>query len=247
MPILFNIFKQTQKRAKAPGHEEHRLGRVSFHDVILGGQDGLVNVLGVILGVAAASGDSRIVIAAGLAATFAESISMAAVAYTSEKAEHEHYLAELEREKEEIEMMPEEETEEVREIYAQKDFKGKILDQVVEHITKDKNVWLKVMMLEELGLQETDQRKILKGALIVGGSAVIGSLIPLFPFFFLSVKTSISWSLIISALVLFVFGAYKAKITIGYWLRSGLEMTTIGIVSALAGYLIGLLFNLAVR
>ncbi|NIT03807.1 hypothetical protein GTO10_02645 [Candidatus Saccharibacteria bacterium] len=61
-----------------PSHRQ-----LDLRDIILGGQDGLVNVLGVTLGVAAASGDTRIILAAGLAATFAESFSMAAVAYTS--------------------------------------------------------------------------------------------------------------------------------------------------------------------
>ncbi|HZY44053.1 MAG TPA: VIT1/CCC1 transporter family protein, partial [Anaerolineae bacterium] len=73
--------------------------KISLSDVILGGQDGLVNVLGVILGVAAASSDPRIVIAAGLAATFAESISMGAVAYTTTMADRDFYLSEIEREK----------------------------------------------------------------------------------------------------------------------------------------------------
>ena len=62
--------------------DPHR-GASALSDVILGGQDGLVNVLGVILGVAAATADTRIVLVAGLAATFAESVSMGAVAYTS--------------------------------------------------------------------------------------------------------------------------------------------------------------------
>ena len=62
--------------------------QLDLRDIILGGQDGLVNVLGVTLGVAAASGDTRIVLAAGLAATFAESFSMAAVAYTSSIAKY---------------------------------------------------------------------------------------------------------------------------------------------------------------
>ena len=74
-------------------HEPHR-GKFTLSDVILGGQDGLVNVLGVILGVAAASHDPRIIVAAGLAATFAGSISMGAVAYTSTVAEADHYKAE---------------------------------------------------------------------------------------------------------------------------------------------------------
>src|SRR5512147_261755 len=66
-------------------HDSHDPHHGTFHlsDVILGGQDGLVNVLGVILGVAAATSDSRIVMVAGLAATFAESVSMGAVAFTS--------------------------------------------------------------------------------------------------------------------------------------------------------------------
>ncbi len=62
-----------------------------LRDVILGGQDGLVNVLGIVLGVSAANGTSAIIIAASLAAAFAESFSMAAVAYTSGQAERDYY------------------------------------------------------------------------------------------------------------------------------------------------------------
>src|SRR5690349_18620871 len=76
-------------------------------DIILGGQDGLVNVLGVILGVAAATSDTRIVLVAGLAATFAESVSMGAVAYTSRRAEADFYESEREREYRHIQAAPE--------------------------------------------------------------------------------------------------------------------------------------------
>src|SRR4026208_119053 len=85
-------------------------------DIILRGQDGLVNTLGVILGVAAASSNPRIVLAAGFAATFAESISMGAVAYTATQAGHDHYRVELERERSEIHLMPRAEEQEVRAI-----------------------------------------------------------------------------------------------------------------------------------
>ena len=57
-----------------------------LRDIILGGHDGVVNVLGLVLGVAAATADPRIILIAGLAGGFAESISMAAVAYTSTMA-----------------------------------------------------------------------------------------------------------------------------------------------------------------
>src|SRR5512137_654388 len=87
------------------GEQHKQPGLIS--DFILGSQDGIVNVLGVILGVAVASQDFRIILAGGLAATFAESISMGAVAYTSTLARRDHYLAELEREKREMRDLPE--------------------------------------------------------------------------------------------------------------------------------------------
>lgn len=78
----------------------------ALSDVILGGQDGLVNVLGVILGVAAATADARIVLVAGLAATFAESVSMGAVAYTSTLADADFYESERAREYRHVQAVP---------------------------------------------------------------------------------------------------------------------------------------------
>lgn len=221
--------------------EEHKSGRLS--EVILGGQDGLVNVLGVILGVAAASHDTRIVLAAGLAATFAESISMAAVAYTSKSAERDHYFSEMEREKREIREVPEIETEEIREIYRQKGFQGKLLEEIVKVVTSDEKVWLDTMMSDELHLERVEGGRPYTAAFIVGLSAILGSIIPLFPFFFVTVQTGIYISLVVSAVVLFIVGAVKAKMTIGHVAKSGLEMAIIGIVSALAGYAVGFLFT----
>ena len=212
-------------------------------NLILGGQDGLVNVLGVILGVAAASNDGRIVLAGGLAATFAESISMAAVAYTSKMAEKDHYEAELAREKREMQEMPEIETQEIRDIYKAKGFSGKLLEDIVKHITSDEKIWLTTMMREELGLSPIKTKDIMVGSLVVGGSALLGSFIPLVPFFFLSVKNGIITSLVISALTLFAVGVYKAKTTVGKPLRSGIELTIIGMGAAIVGYAIGLLFQ----
>jgi VIT1/CCC1 family predicted Fe2+/Mn2+ transporter len=159
-----------------------------LRDFILGGQDGLVNVLGIILGVATAVQDARIVIIAGIAATFAESISMGAVAYTSFKASKDFYRS--------------------------------------HHIRS--------------------VEKPLRSAFIVGGSAIIGSLIPLIPFFLLPVSEAVPASVIISTAVLFMAGAVKAKLTLGRWWRSGLEMAAIGMTAAIAGYVVGSLLGVYV-
>ena len=216
---------------------------MSLSDIILGGQDGLVNVLGVILGVAAASSDQRIVIAAGLAATFAESISMGAVAYTTTLADRDHYLSQIEREKREIRDMPEVERAEIEMIFRGWGFEGELLDRSVEQIMKDERAWVDVMMHNELKLAPVDSGSALRSALVVGIAAVIGSIIPLFPFFFMPITPSIVVSIIITALTLFGVGAYKARIMVGHPGRSGLQMMVIGTVSALAGYLVGALFS----
>src|SRR5256885_7388201 len=68
----FAFWRKIEEDALAEKHAQPSL----LSDFILGSQDGLVNVLGVILGVAVASRDITIILAGGLAATFAESISM---------------------------------------------------------------------------------------------------------------------------------------------------------------------------
>jgi hypothetical protein len=90
--------------------------------VILGGQDGLVNTLGLVLGVAAASSDRIIILAAGLSATIAECISMGGVAYTSKLAEKDFYKSEYAREQRHIEKVPMIEQYEIRELFRRKGF-----------------------------------------------------------------------------------------------------------------------------
>jgi predicted membrane protein (TIGR00267 family) len=225
-------------------HDPHRRAS-GLSDIILGGQDGLVNVLGVILGVAAATSDPRIVLVAGLAATFAESVSMGAVAYTSTLADADYYEAERAREFRHITEVPHLEKNEVREIYARKGFEGELLEHIVETITANEDVWVAVMMSEEHQLSPTDRRQAIKSALVVGFSAIVGSLIPLAPFAFLPVGHSMWVAVAVTALVLFGVGAYKARIMVGNPGKSGLEMAVIGTLSALVGYLVGALFKVA--
>jgi len=230
--IKYHLFGDPHKRASG------------LSDIILGGQDGLVNVLGVILGVAAATHDPRIVLVAGLAATFAESVSMGAVAYTSTLADADFYESERSRELRHISEVPHLEKNEIREIYARKGFKGELLDRIVETITANEDVWVAVMMSEEHQLSPTDRRQALKAALVVGISAVVGSLIPLAPFVFLPVDPGMVVAVVTTALVLFGVGAYKARTTIGHPGKSGLEMALIGTLSALVGYAVGALFKI---
>ncbi len=179
---------------------EHATGE-KLKNFILGAQDGLVNVLGLVLAVASATFDTKIILISGIAGLFAESISMGAVAFTSSKAARDYYKGE---------------------------------------IVKEKRMKLSVKDLEFA--EEAYKHPVQIGIYVLIATA-IGSLIPLLPFFFLPVKTGMYTAVLISAITLFIIGAVKAKLTIGDWRKSGLEMLVVGIVAALAGYFIGTLLG----
>jgi VIT1/CCC1 family predicted Fe2+/Mn2+ transporter len=167
-----------------PKKEGNNGSSAIIRDIILGGQDGLVNVLGVVLAIATATHSKYIILISGLAATFAESISMAAVAYTSAKAGKEFYVKRHAR------------------------------------------------ISEEFSYPVRD-------AFVVGVAAIVGSLIPLIPFFFIPVQEAFWATLGFSTLVLFASGAVKAKYTGTNPFKSAVEMAVVGMTAAIAGYLIG--------
>lgn len=243
MNILGQKKDDAEERERSEPLGGHKMYGSKLRDFILGVQDGLVNVLGLLLGVATATQDIRTIIIAGLAATSSESIAMAAVAYTSTKAYSDFYKSELEKERMHIEQIPDHEKEEIREMFAKKGFQGAELESIVEKITSDKQVWLEYMMAEELKLAPQDKGGPLQSGILVGLSSLLGSIIPLIPYFLLPVQTGVYASLVSSGAFLFIIGAYKAKLTIGDWRKAGLEMVLIGTMAAIAGYVIGLLLG----
>ncbi len=224
--------------------QKHKLDN-PLRDIILGGQDGLVNALGIILGIAAVTPNIHILIATVLAASAAESISMGAVAYTSALADRDHYESERQKELYEIEHYPEMEKEEIRIIYEEKGFKGKILEDIVNTIIADKNLWLSTMMREELNLKPVNVKDVLKSSIIVTVATAIGHFIPLFPFFFVVHQTGLLISLVISGLVLFGVGVYQAVTLTGSWWKSGIRMLLIGLGAAGIGFAIAKLFHVS--
>lgn len=214
-----------------------------LRDVILGGQDGLVNALGIILGVLAASGSEKILITTVIAASIAESISMGAVAYTSALAQKDFYSSERAKEEEEVKKYPQMEAEEIRRIYEAKGIKGEALEEVIDAITSDKKAWVDVMMAEELHIEPVNTKDVLKSSVIVTIATAIGHLIPLFPFFFLVSQPGLKAAVLISALALFSVGAYQAVTLTGTWWKSGLRMLLIGLGAAFAGYIIATVFH----
>jgi vacuolar iron transporter family protein len=230
-------------RGRRPEHREEHRQTNWLRDVILGGQDGLVNILGIVLGVIAGGGSRTVLLAAGFAAAITESISMGAVGWTSALSERDYYEAEKAKEAREIEADPDAEREEIRDIYAAKGFAGELLDKVVATITANREAWLGTMMDEELHLQPVQSPDIFRSAIVITVATLIGHMIPLVPFTWLPQTPALITAIVLSAVVLFGVGVYEAESLVGDWRKKGLQMVLIGIGAAGIGFLIGRLFH----
>jgi predicted membrane protein (TIGR00267 family) len=233
------------RRPAVAGRSEPLNRTNSLRDVILGGQDGLVNMLGIVLGVIAAGGSTHVLIVTGIAAAITESISMGAVAYTSFGSDRNFYFAEQAREQNEIADNPEEERKRIRQIYVAKGFKGQLLEDVVNTITSNRETWVDTMMDEALHLQPVRAQSLVHSAVVVTAATLVGHLIPIVPFMVIARAPAMAGAIALSAVTLFAVGIYSAKTLVGDWRKSGLQMVAIGLGAAALGFLIGRLFQTA--
>jgi VIT1/CCC1 family predicted Fe2+/Mn2+ transporter len=208
---------------------------------ILGSQDGLVNVLGILLGLSAATSDIRLIYVAALAALGAESISMGAVAYTSTLAKRKQYLKGLQRIEDRIRKDPMLEKEEVREIFHGWGYRGSRLERATNVIVNNPKAMLAFVTSYELNLEPVSDSEARNSFLVVLGSTVFGSIVPLIPYLYVGagILASAIGSVALSGCLLFLIGYYEAKTTIGSLWRSGLQMAAIGLAAGIAGFLIG--------
>src|SRR5208282_3572709 len=186
-------------------------------DFILGSQDGLVNVLGILLGLVVSTHDVRIILIAALSALAAESISMSAVAYTSTRARRDFFRSEVARELQEMRDVPDMEREEIRVILRKWDFTGDDLDRMVREIESKPKMMLDLMMAFELSISPVTEDQPRRSAEVVLAATL---------------------AIVLSAITLFLVGWYEARTTDGVTWKSGLRMIVIGLGAGLGGFAI---------
>lgn len=214
------------------------MGRV-VRELIFGANDGIITTLGFVAGVSGALTDTKVIIVATIAEMVAGGFSMFMGGYLSSKAQREFFESEIRRERYEMAHMPEQEREEIRQLYRAKGFEGEELENIVARISSNDKIWLRVMLEEELGLfPEHFDRPLLSGAL-VGLSFAVGAFIPLVPFLFLNRVPALVTAIAITALALFGIGVAKTRLTRQNWFTSGLEIAVLGMVAAGVGYAVG--------
>ncbi|MCC0029481.1 MAG: VIT1/CCC1 transporter family protein [Brucellaceae bacterium] len=209
-----------------------------LRDWIYGGIDGAVTTMAVVAGVAGAALSWRIVMILGLANLLADGLSMAASNYSGTKSEIDDLKRYRAIEKRHIELEPQGEREEVRQIMAAKGLSGETLEHAVDAITSNEEAWIGTMITDEYGLTE-NLRDPLKSALATFVAFVLCGTVPLLPYVFLEQHVAFTVAAAMTLVVFFSIGSMKSIWSLAEWWRSGLETLAIGAAAAGIAYAIG--------
>jgi VIT1/CCC1 family predicted Fe2+/Mn2+ transporter len=247
--------QQERTAALAREHEpeaiKRRISTATVHsytgDAVLGAIDGAVTTFAIVSGVVGAELASSIVLILGVANLLADGFSMAVSNFLSTRTEAENLAKHRAEEQRQIDLIPDGEIAEVREIFRQKGFDGDVLDRIVEVITADRELWVNTMLQEEHGLQLDGPSAKRAGGVTFIAFAAAGAM-PLLAFIAEALFPGIVgnvflWSTVITAITFFGVGAMKSRFVERHWLRSGLETLVVGGIAAVLAYAVGVMLR----
>jgi VIT1/CCC1 family predicted Fe2+/Mn2+ transporter len=223
----------------------HLEGGELIRQVTFGVNDGVVSIFALLAGLVGAGQSSETILITLLAASVAGALSMAAGEYVSNKSEGDFYRHEIEQERLEIELCPHIEKEELRLIYLRKGFEGQLLEDIVEKIVQDNELWVQEMVVGELGVVDVAEEGGFKTSLVILIAFLGGAAFPTLPYLLagpLGIGAQITFvvATCVTVIGLFGAGAMKKFVTGVNWLKSGFEMLVVGFFAFAISYLIGL-------
>jgi VIT1/CCC1 family predicted Fe2+/Mn2+ transporter len=208
---------------------------------VLGANDGIISISSLAIGVAAASQTRAPIALATIAGLVAGALSMAAGEYVSVSSQTDVENADIEREKKELEEMPEIELGVLAQIYERRGLKKETALQVAKELTEADA--LGAHMRDELGINEISQANPLQAALALGVAFCAGGILPLLVVLFAPVISMEYWLYAFTLLFLIVLGIISAKTGGANIIKAVVRVTIWGTIamglSALAGYIFG--------
>lgn len=219
--------------------EPHPLAGKYLREVVFAASDGLVTTFAVVAGATGGHLSNQVVIILGLANLVADGISMGLGEYLGSKSEQAFLRAQRAVEEREIVEIPEEEKEEVRQIFRTWGLHGDTLEGAVQSIAQHPKAWVDIMMRFELGLQEEDEKSPARRGWVMFVSFAIIGFLPLIAYLADAPHVFLA-SIALSAAGMFMVGALRAVFMRNRWWRAGIEMLIIGTLAAGSAYVIGL-------
>ena len=144
---------------------------------VLGANDGIVSTAGIVIGVAAATVERSTIATAGIAGLAAGAMSMAAGEYVSVSTQRDTERALLAKEKRELREMPDEELDELTQIYQDKGLTPDLAAEVARQLTAHDA--LGAHAEAELGIDPDDLTNPWHAAWASMAAFTLGALLPL--------------------------------------------------------------------
>jgi vacuolar iron transporter family protein len=225
----------------------HRMSRGgSLRAAVFGINDGLVSNFSLVMGFAGAEAKPEYILLAGVAGLLAGSCSMAAGEYVSMRAQRELFEQQIAMEKQELEMSPKEEEEELSLIYQAKGIPEKEAAGLARRIIKNPKTALDTLAREELGLNPSELGSPWAAAMSSFFAFVIGALLPVLPYIFTTGASAWIASIVLSCLALFAVGAVLSIFTARGPILTGMRMLGIGLLASAITYMVGWLLGVSV-
>lgn len=224
--------------------EKHFTATEVVRDIIIGMADGLTVPFALAAGLSSVVANNSIIIAAVFAEIAAGSIAMGLGGYLAAKNEFDHYYSEKQREIDEVKNMPEKEKSEVAEIFETYGLTKEETKPIVDAFEKNHDGWVDFMMRNELNLEEPDKNRAAKSSVTIAFSYIIGGIIPLTPYIFISEPyRALFFSSILTIFTLLLFGYTKSKIIGLNPIKGAIRTASIGGLAATVAYLIARLIS----
>ena len=228
----------------APHTESHFQSSETVRDVVIGLSDGLTVPFALAAGLSGVVASAHLVVLAGLAEIAAGSIAMGLGGYLAARGDAEHYASELLRERTEVVTRPDDEAEEIYEIFSQYGVDREAATPVLLALQANPPAYVDFMMRFELGLETPAPNRAHRSALTIAASYIAGGMVPLLPYMFVAdAGQSLRLSVLITLAALAVFGGIKGRLVGTGTLRSALQTTMIGGFAAAAAYGLARLLN----
>ena len=202
-------------------------------DAVLGGIDGCVTTFAVVSGAFGAGFSPQVALVLGLANLLADGFSMAVSNYEAGQAHLEEIASAERTEREHIKLVPEGEREEIRQLFRPKGLEGDLLEQVVDVLCRNPEVWVSTMIREEYGLSSVGLSP-LRSAMTTFVAFLLVGMVPLIPYAMpgLEVTTRFFTSLALAGVVFLGIGMLKSVVYgLRPW-RSGLRTLIMGTAAA---------------
>ncbi|ATE70292.1 VIT1/CCC1 transporter family protein [Lysobacter capsici] len=225
--------------------ERHRSERVGWlRAAVLGANDGIVSIAGLVVGVAASGASPGAILTSGIAGTVAGAMSMAAGEYVSVQSQADTERADIAVEQRELDDDPQSELAELARIYVQRGLTPELAHEVAQQLTAHDALGSHAR--DELGITDTLRARPVQAALTSAAAFVSGAVLPIAAVLMAPTGRTEAVAIPITLVGLSISGALAAWAGGAPALRGALRVAFWGALAMAAASVVGRLFDVAV-